>query len=108
MKQNGSGSNGRVLQGYIYSSFGDLKYLKHAVTGAITLRRYDKKRPVALFCTKELRERLRKHNIEGMFDQVSPLKSEHASIVAFKHNLHNSMPFTCNLFLDSDIICCIM
>lgn len=106
MKQNGSGSNGRVLQGYIYSSFGDLKYLKHAVTSVITLRRYDKKRPVALFCTEEHRDHLRKHNLEGIFDQVSPLKSEHASIVGFKHNLHHYMPFACNLFLDSDIIWC--
>lgn len=106
MKENGSNRNGRVLQGYVYSSFGDPEYLKHAVTSVISLRRYDKRRPVALFCTEEHMELLRKHNLEGIFDQVSCLKRGHASIVGFKHNLHHYMPFKCNLFLDSDIIWC--
>ena len=93
-------------EGYIYVSYGHPKYLKHVVASLTTLRRYDKTRPVALACTKKHQDLIKKYGLEGMFDHLIDLPSEHASIVGFKHNFYNYLYYEKNLFLDSDIVWC--
>lgn len=93
-------------EGYIYNSYGNEKYLHHAVASVTTLRRYDNDRPVALFCDPKHQQLLREHGLEHLFDVVETLASSHASIVGFKHNTHQYMPFERNLYLDSDILWC--
>lgn len=93
-------------EGYIYNSYGDVKYLRHAVASVITLRRYDKERPVALFCDPKHEEILLEKGLRELFDIVEPLASQHTSIVGFKHNTHTYMPFERNLYLDSDMLWC--
>lgn len=93
-------------EGYIYVSYGHPKYLKHVVASVVTLRRYDKERPVALVCTKKHRSLLEKNNLTELFNYIYDLPKEHASIVGFKHNFYNYLFFDRNIFLDSDIIWC--
>lgn len=93
-------------EGYVYTSYGDVKYLKHAVASLVSLRRYDNTRPVALVCDESHIEHLKKYNLSHLFDEVISLKTEHATITGFKHNLHHYMPFAKNIFIDSDIIWC--
>ncbi|MEX2601420.1 MAG: hypothetical protein WD355_07220 [Balneolaceae bacterium] len=93
-------------EGYVYNSYGPATYLKHVVASLSTLRRYDKDRPVALVCTDEHRQLLKEYQLTSMFDEILPIREEHASIVGFKHNLHSYMPFRRNLYLDSDIVWC--
>ncbi len=93
-------------EGYVYNSYGDLKYLRHVVASVITLRRYDKERPVALFCDPKHEEILQEKGLKGLFDVVEPLFAQHTSIVGFKHNTHHYMPFERNLYLDSDMLWC--
>lgn len=93
-------------EGYIYVSYGHPKYLKHVVASVITLRRYDKERPVALICTEKHRSLIEKNNLSELFDFIYDLPKEHASIVGFKHNFFNYLIFERNLFLDSDIVWC--
>lgn len=93
-------------EGYVYVSYGHPKYLKHTIASVITLRRYDKDRPVALICSEKHRQILDEHGISELFDEVKTLNEEHSSIVGFKHNVHKYMVFERNLFLDSDIVWC--
>ena len=93
-------------QGYVYNSYGNEKYLKHAVASVVTLRRYDTKRPVALYCTPQHRDTLEKNFIAGHFNQVHLLSDEYTSITGFKHNVYKFMPFESNLYIDSDIVWC--
>lgn len=93
-------------EGYIFSIYGDLKYLRHAVASASTLRRYDTDRPVALICEQKHHDELKKHNMLDVFDYVYPLGENHNSIVGFKHNIHEYMLFDCNLYLDCDMVWC--
>ena len=93
-------------EGYIYSTYGDLKYLKHAVASVQTLRRYDKKRAVALFCSKEHQKILGEYSIDHLFTHIFDLPEEYRSITGFKHNAYRFLPFKKNLFLDSDILWC--
>ena len=51
-------------EGYVYHSWGEKKYLKHVLASITTLRRYDTRRPVALFCTENHRTILEK-NLTG-------------------------------------------
>lgn len=95
-----------ATEGYIYTSWGDVKYLKHVVSSVVSLRRYDRKRPVALVCTEQQMMLLQEQQLEGLFDRILPIEKKHASITGFKHNLYKYMPFDRNLFLDSDIIWC--
>jgi hypothetical protein len=44
--------------------------------------------------------------LTDVFDVIHILSPDHASIVGFKHNLHEYLVFERNLFLDSDIIWC--
>lgn len=93
-------------EGYVYNSYGDIKYLRHAVASVITLRRYDKDRPVALFCDPKHEGFLEEKGLKELFDVVEPLATQHTSIVGFKHNTHLYMPFERNLYLDSDMLWC--
>lgn len=99
-------NNKLAPEGYIYTTYGHPKYLKHAVTSVVSLRRYDGERPVALACEEKHKKILEEHNLTGIFDHIHVLPSERASIVGFKHNLHEFMFFEKNIFLDSDIVWC--
>ena len=93
-------------EGYVYVSYGHPKYLKHTVASVVSLRRYDKTRPVAIACSDKQRKLLGEYGLESLFDVIYPLPEEHASIVGFKHNVYEYMFFDKNLYLDSDIIWC--
>lgn len=93
-------------EGYIFTSYGDEKYLKDAIIAADTIRRYDSERPIALFCTEEHLEALNELGLAYYFAVTGILDKEHRSIVGFKHNLHHYMPFKRNMYLDSDMIWC--
>lgn len=93
-------------EGYIYVTYGPLEYLKHTVASVVTLRRYDKERPVALVCSSSHKAYLKEQNLEYLFDKILFLEDKHASIVGFKHNVHHYRPFDRNLYLDSDVIWC--
>lgn len=96
----------KAKEGYIYVSYGHPKYLKHTLASVTSLRRYDKKRPIALVCSEKQRKILEEKGLDSIFDVLYPLPEEHASIVGFKHNIHHYLFFERNLFLDSDIIWC--
>lgn len=93
-------------EGYVYSTYGELKYLKHAVASVQTLRRYDQKRPVALFCSNQHKEILSESGIDGHFTHIFHLQEDYQSITGFKHNVYRFLAFKKNLFLDSDILWC--
>ena len=93
-------------EGYVYATYGHTKYLKHAVASAVSLRRYDNDRPVALVCVEKHKKVLEDHNLAGLFDIIHTLDPERASIVGFKHNVHDYMFFEKNIYLDSDIVWC--
>jgi hypothetical protein len=93
-------------EGYVYATYGHPRYLKHAVASVVSLRRYDEDRPVALACTKKHQNILEEHGLTEIFDHIHILPEENASIVGFKHYLHEFMFFEKNIFLDSDIIWC--
>ncbi len=95
-----------ISRGYVYATYGHPKYLKHAVCSLISLRRYDQNRPVALICSKNHSDLLREYNLRSLFNEIILLDNSHASIIGFKHNIYEYMPFDCNLYLDSDIIWC--
>jgi len=93
-------------EGYVYVTYGDYKYLKHAVASVTTLRRYDKKRPVALFCSAGHQKLLKENSLDSLFTHLYELPEENQSINGFKHNLYKFTPFKKNLFIDSDILWC--
>lgn len=93
-------------EGYVYTTYGHPRYLKHAIASVVSLRRYDSDRPVALACEEKHKKILEEKGISGLFDYIHVLPSERASIVGFKHHLHEFMFFEKNIFLDSDIIWC--
>lgn len=93
-------------EGYIYAVYGSVDYLKHAIASVVSLRRHDVNRPAAIICEKEHRDLLEEHGLLDLFDVVYPLDPSHASIVGFKHNIHEYMLFERNIFLDSDIVWC--
>lgn len=94
------------VEGYVFNTFGPQKYLRHAVVAASTLRRYDQKRPIAIYCTEEHRDVLQRFGLDERFAVIGTLPPENRSIIGFKHALHRFMPFDRNLYLDADIICC--
>lgn len=95
-----------MTEGYIYTTYGKSDYLHHALASVVTLRRYDRVRPVALFCSDAHREILHAHGLESWFQQILSLPDENASIVGVKHHLEIFTRFDANLFLDSDMIWC--
>ncbi|MEX0649223.1 MAG: hypothetical protein WEA56_01995 [Balneolaceae bacterium] len=93
-------------EGYVYNTYGKKLYLKQAVASVTTLRRYDKERPVALFCSIEHKEILQENSLSNVFDHIYLLPDENASIPGFKHYVYKFMPFEKNLYLDGDIVWC--
>ncbi|NND70909.1 MAG: hypothetical protein HKN43_04965 [Rhodothermales bacterium] len=94
------------VEGYVFHSYGDERFLRHAVAAVDTLRRYDVSRPTALYCTKEHIDTLKSRGLHNRFTVVRELPEENQSIVGFKHNLDRFMPFDKCLFVDSDIVWC--
>lgn len=105
-----SQTHARPEEGYVYSSFGGEQYLRDAIVAASTVRRFDSERPISLVCSAEhialLQTWQSELNLRNPFSVVIQLHPEHASLVGYKHHLHEYMPFKRNLYLDSDTIWC--
>ncbi|MDZ7755304.1 hypothetical protein [Rhodohalobacter sp.] len=93
-------------EGYVYTSYGDQKYLRHVVASVSTLRRYDQKRPVTIYCSDDHVQMLEKNDLSDLFDQIIVLPTGNRSITGFKHNVYQFMPYEKNLYMDSDIVWC--
>ena len=93
-------------EGYVYATYGSIKYLKHVIASIISLRRYDKDRPVALFCSEDHLAVIEKNSLREHINHIFILPEEYRSITGFKHNVYRFMPFHRNLYLDSDIVWC--
>ena len=93
-------------EGYVLHTYGNEKYVRHAVASLITLRRYDRQRPVVLYCPESHRRVLAEHNLTHLFSQVDLLPKAHRSIVNFKLHLHRFKPFDRTLFVDADMVWC--
>jgi hypothetical protein len=93
-------------EGYVYVSYGHTKYLKHTLASVATLRRHDRKRPIALLCSQKQKDILEEKGLDSYFTVIQVLPEEHCSIVGFKHNVYQYMLFERNLYLDSDIVWC--
>lgn len=98
--------NKNKSEGYVYTSYGDHNYLRDAIVSAHTIRRYDRKRPIAVYVSDEHKSLLEEWGLSHHFDVILSLNPENQSITGFKHNLHLHMPFDANLYLDSDMIWC--
>jgi len=94
------------MEGYVLHSYGDEKFLQHAVVSVSTLRRHDTTRPVALYCTDSHREILERSGLKDFFTLIRPLPEEHCSIIGFKHHLYKFCPWDQSLYVDSDMIWC--
>ena len=95
-----------LTEGYVLTSYGSNKYLRHVIASVATLRRYDRQRPVALFCTEEQIAELQRCGMDSHFEVLEILPEKRRSIVGVKHHLEDFMVFDCNLFMDSDMIWC--
>lgn len=93
-------------EGYVYTSYGDQKYLRHVLASVSTLRRYDQKRPVTIYCSDDHVQMLEKNDLSEQFDQIIVLPKGNRSITGFKHNVYQFMPYEKNLYMDSDIVWC--
>lgn len=93
-------------EGYVLHSYGNEVYLRHAVASVTTLRRYDRVRPVALYCTAPQVEALRRSGLTDLFARVNLLPSKNSSINGFKHYLHEFKPWDRSLYVDCDMIWC--
>lgn len=94
------------VEGYVLHTYGPDRFLRHAVASVISLRRYDTKRPVALFCPKSHQIILEKFGLDQLFQDILLLPRENRSVVGFKHHLHEFMVYDRCLFLDSDMVWC--
>ena len=94
------------VEGYVLTCYGPEQYLHHAVASALSIRRHDANRPIALYCTEAHRKVLEGYGLDTLFAHVGFLPQVNRSVVGFKHNLHHFMPFDRNLFADSDMIWC--
>lgn len=94
------------LEGYVFHTYGPERFVRHAVTSVVTLRRHDPNRPVALYCPPSHLEVLEASGLDTLFQHIGELPVENQSIVGFKHHLYEFMPFDRCLFVDSDIIWC--
>jgi hypothetical protein len=92
-------------EGYVFPVYGDARYLRLAVAAAVTIRRHDPDRPIALICEPHHEELIRTSDIT-LFDVIRPIAPEHRSIVGFKHNTHRYGLFDRTLFLDTDMVMC--
>ncbi|AXJ00476.1 hypothetical protein CYPRO_1213 [Cyclonatronum proteinivorum] len=93
-------------EGYVFTSFGKQSYLRDVIVAVDALRRFDTVRPVALYCSEEHANELQKLAFREWFTKIVILPQENQSIIGFKHQLYRFMPFTCNMYLDSDMIWC--
>ena len=93
-------------EGYVLHSYGPDRYVKYAVASVHTLRRYDQRRPVALFCPQHHRALLERRGLGEHFDVLGDLPPQHRSIVGFKHHLHQFKAFERSLFVDTDMLWC--
>jgi hypothetical protein len=93
-------------EGYVWATYGPERYLRQAVASVSTLRRYDRRRPTALYCPEDHRQRLREHDLTHLFDVIEDLPGAYRSIVGVKHHLHDLMPFERTLWLDADMVWC--
>lgn len=87
-------------------TYGPEKYLRHAVASVQSIRRHDRRRPVALYCSEEHYRRLEQTGLASLFDVLEVLPEEHRTIVGFKHHLDRFKPFERSLFVDADMIWC--
>ena len=94
------------MEGYVLHTYGPEHYLKSAVASALTIRRYDSHRPIALFTDQSSVDRLRSLGLASLFSPLETLPEEHQSIVGFKHHLYHFHPFDRCLFVDADMIWC--
>jgi hypothetical protein len=94
------------VEGYVLHTYGAEKYVRHAVASVRTIRRHDRKRPVALYADEGQIDLLRREGLDSLFDVLEVLPPEHRSIVGFKHHLHLFKPFERSLFVDSDMVWC--
>lgn len=94
------------MEGYVLNTYGDERYLRNAVASALTIRRYDSKRPIALFADEAQISCLRQTGLDDLFSKVEILPEAHRSIVGFKHHIYRFHPFDRCLFVDSDMIWC--
>ena len=94
------------VEGYVFHSYGDKKYVRHVIASVLTLRRYDRSRPVALYCTREHQRSLRESGLQSAFAIVEDLPDRYRSITGFKLNLDRFLPFDRNLVVDADMVWC--
>jgi hypothetical protein len=87
-------------------TYGPEKYLRHAVASVQSIRRHDRRRPVALYCSEEQQARLKETGLDALFEVLEVLPEAHRSIVGFKHHLEKFKPFARSLFVDVDMIWC--
>jgi D-ribose pyranose/furanose isomerase RbsD len=93
-----------LTEGYIYNSYGKIDFLKYVFASVVTIRRYDKTRKIALYCSKDQKTFIEENGLTHWFDVLNILDDPYQSITGFKHNLHLFCPFDHNLFIDSDIL----
>lgn len=94
------------MEGYVLHTYGNEKYLRHAVASVRTLRRYDNRRPVALYADEFQIELLKRRGLDNIFEVLEVLPEAHRSIVGFKHHLSRFKPFERSLYVDSDVVWC--
>lgn len=95
-----------MSEGYVLHAYGDARYLYQAVASVVTIRRYDSRRPVALYAPDSHLDRLRRSGLDGLFNVLEPLPEANRSIVGFKHHLDRFMPFDRCLYVDADMVWC--
>ncbi len=95
-----------VPEGYVFHSYGDEKHTRHAAVSALTIRRFDPERPIAIYCPSNHRAILEQSGAKLLFDVVEDLPEKHRSITGFKLHLDSFLPFERNLILDADMIWC--
>lgn len=96
----------QAAEGYVFHSYGDVKYVRHAAVSALTIRRFDADRPIAIYCPRNHRELLEQSGLRHLFDLIEDLPEENRSITGFKLHLDGFLPFDRNLLLDADMIWC--
>jgi len=58
------------LEGYVLHTYGDERHLRNAVASALTIRRYDPVRPIALYTDEVQRDRLVETGLDRLFDPI--------------------------------------
>lgn len=95
-----------LQEGYVLHTYGEETYLRHAVASVVTLRRYDKVRPVALYCPASHAEVCYRYGLTDLFTTIELLPDENCSINGFKHHLHKFKPWERSLYIDCDMVWC--